>query len=329
MTKIATRFAVAAYCMMTCSYALADGSSDATPAATGPVSILAKNQAGFYRLKVGTLDVVALSDGTLPFPADQLLLNAKPGEIQQLLGEAFDPAPAASVNVFLIFFPGQLVLIDTGSETLLGPTLGKLPASLKALGVSPEQITDVFLTHIHPDHAGGLVVRGQKYFTHATVHVDQRDLDYWLDKKAAATASELIKPFFGQAESRMRPYIRDGQVKGFSGPTNFFPGFRSIPAYGHTPGHNVYVLESAGQKLMFMGDTTHVLNIQFADPGIAVKFDSDPEEAVLSRRRQFDAAVEEGYLMAFTHVSFPGVGHLRREGNGYRWYPLPYLDDAF
>jgi glyoxylase-like metal-dependent hydrolase (beta-lactamase superfamily II) len=184
-------------------------------------------------------------------------------------------------------------------------------------GINAGDVTDVFLTHIHPDHAGGLMVGDKKTFINTVVHVHQNDVDHWLNKSAAEAASDLIKRFFSRAETKITPYLNSGQVKAFHGPTQFFPGVSSIPAYGHTPGHTCFVLASAGQKVVFMGDTTHVLNIQFSDPGIAVKFDSDPAQAAQRRREEFAQAAQQGYLLAFTHVSFPGVGHLRAEGNHY------------
>jgi glyoxylase-like metal-dependent hydrolase (beta-lactamase superfamily II) len=314
-------------CLMARQVALGD-SEGSSRAPIMPHTILGNSQPGYYRLKVGDVNVIALSDGTLAFPADDLLLNAKPGEVHRLLQQAFDPEPLASVNAYLVFVAGKVILIDTGAETLLGPTLGKLPESLKAAGVKPSQITDIYLTHIHPDHAGGLMVGKHKVFTNAVVHVDRRDLEYWINQPVPSDVSELIRPFFGQARAKVGPYLRDGHVRTFDGTTQFLPGFSSMAAYGHTPGHSCYVLESAGQKMVFMGDTTHVLNIQFTDPGIAVKFDSNPARAVEQRRREFADAAQQGYLLAFTHVSFPGVGHLQADGDHYRWIPLPFVDDA-
>ncbi len=117
---------------------------------------LAQSQAGFYRMKIGDFEVTALSDGTVSLPVFDLLTGIKRSEIERLLSDAFVKAPLdASVNAFLIKPPGltnKLILVDAGSGELYGPTLNKLVASLKAVGYEPEQITDILLTHIHPDH---------------------------------------------------------------------------------------------------------------------------------------------------------------------------------
>jgi hypothetical protein len=109
-------------CLMGNQLVLADPNPSSPAVRATPNSILDQNQAG-YRLKVGAVPIIALSDGTLAFPADELLLNAKPGEIHRLLNEAFDPAPLASVNTYLVFLPGKLLLIDTGAERALGTYL--------------------------------------------------------------------------------------------------------------------------------------------------------------------------------------------------------------
>lgn len=293
-------------------------------------SKLVQSQAGFYRMNVGDIDVIALSDGTVGLQVlDGLLLNTTSGEVQNLLADNYQKSPIdGSINAFLIRLGGRLILVDAGSAELVGPTANKLPDSLRAVGVHPEQITDIFLTHIHPDHSGGLMEGNKKVFPNAMVHADRREVAYWFDKSIAETAAEPLKTFFSQVDPKVKPYRDSGQLKTFDGATEFFPGFRSQPAYGHTPGQSLYVLENAGEKLVFCGDLVHVEAVQFDDPSVSIKFDSDSKKAAEERKKTFADAANHRYLLAFAHVSFPGVGHVRKEGDHYRWIPLEYMNDA-
>ncbi len=293
-------------------------------------SKLVQSQAGFYRMTIGDINVTALSDGTVGLQIlDGLLLNAKSGEVEKLLDYNYQKSPIdASINAFLVQLNGKLILIDAGSAELVGPTANKLPDSLRSVGVQPEHITDIFLTHIHPDHSGGLMEGDKKVFPNAIVHVDKREVDYWFDKAIAEKAAEPLKTFFSQVDTKVKPYRDSGQLKTFEGATQFFPGLRSQPTYGHTPGHSLYVLESGGEKLVFCGDLVHVDAVQFDDPSVCIKFDSDPEKAAEQRKKTFADAAKHRYLLAFAHVSFPGVGHVRKEGDHYRWIPVEYMNDA-
>ncbi len=287
-------------------------------------------QAGFYRSRVGSVELTVLSDGTFPLDVDHgLALNAKPGEIDQLLAGSAQTSPiAASFNEFLLALNGHLALIDVGAAQNMGPTAGKLAFSLENAGVLPADISDIFLTHVHPDHAGGLVVDGKRAFPNATLHLDVKDLEYWTDPARAAKATGMAATFFAAARAALEPYVSADRVKTFSGETELLPGFRAEPAYGHTPGHVLYTLESEGQKLVFLGDMIHIPAVQFADPNVAVAFDVDPALAVEARKRTLKEVADRGYLVAHNHVAFPGLGHVLHDGESYRWVPAPYVNDA-
>src|SRR5260370_3246798 len=136
---------------------------------------------------------------------------------------------AASINAFLIKYEKKLVLIDAGSSELVGPRGGKLPQPLRAAGAPPESITDVFVTHIHPDHTGGLMNGNTKVFPNATIHINKREVDYWFNKSIAAAAAEPQKTFFAQVDPKVKPYMAIVQIKTFEGATEFLPDSRSTP----------------------------------------------------------------------------------------------------
>ncbi len=289
--------------------------------------ILDKAQAGFFRMKIGAIDVVALSDGSLPFALEGLTLNDKPGELEKLLAFRYEKSPiTSSFNSYLLHIGDRWVLIDSGSSNLFGTSTGKLPDALKNAGVKPEQITDIFITHLHPDHIGGVTLNGKKVFPNATLHFDEREIT--LRKEAEAKAPEPFKPMFKQAEDAVKPYADSSKVETFKGATDLLPGLRSQPAYGHTPGHTFYVLEDGGQKIVFVGDLIHIPSAQFDDPDVAMKFDFDAAQAIEVRKHLLADAAKNGYEIAGAHLPFPGCGHISKDGDHYRWIPVPYVNDA-
>jgi glyoxylase-like metal-dependent hydrolase (beta-lactamase superfamily II) len=292
-------------------------------------SKLDNSQAGFYRLKIGKIDVTSISDGTGGFFVLDKLAKPKRAEAEKLMAKSWVKQPVdASVNAFLITLSGHTILVDAGSGDLLGPKLAKLPDSLRAAGVKPEDVTDILVTHIHPDHTGGLMIGGKMVFPNATVHVNKRELDFWTDRATGENYPEPTKGFYKQVGPTVGPYVAAGHVKTFEGATELFPGIRTLPAYGHTPGHTYYVLEDGGEKLVFMGDTIHAPDAQFDDPDITIEFDVDQKRAAATRKKAFDDAAVNGYFVALDHMYFPGIGRLRKESVGYRWLPIPYVNDA-
>ena len=285
-----------------------------------------KTQApGFHRLMVGDFEVTALSDGTVALPVDKILTNTTPAKVAAAFKKAGLALPAeTSVNGYLVNTGAKLVLVDTGAAGLFGPTLGNLLANLKAAGYEPEQVDEIYITHMHPDHVGGLMAGDKLVFPNAVVRADQKDVDFWLSKKNFAAAPESAKGFFQGAMASLNPYVDAGKFKPFDGDTELVPGIRSHAAHGHTAGHNTYIVESQGQKLVMWGDLMHVAAVQFADPKVTIQFDTDPKAAAAARQAAYAEAAKSGYLVAGAHLSFPGIGRVRAEGQGYAWMPLNY-----
>jgi glyoxylase-like metal-dependent hydrolase (beta-lactamase superfamily II) len=288
---------------------------------------MAQSQApGWYRMMLGGFQVTALSDGTVKLPVDKLLTNIKPATIDSLLARQYLKAPVeTSVTGYLVHTGSKLVLIDTGAAGLFGPTLGKLVANLRAAGYQPEQVDEVYITHMHPDHVGGLVAAdGKMAFPNAVVRADQREAAMWLSTENMDKAPADAKGFFQGAMASLKPYADAGRLKTFDGQTELVPGIRAIPARGHTPGHTIYAVESQGNKLVVWGDLMHVAAVQFALPATTIQFDVNPKEAAPARIKQYADAAKNGYYVAVAHVSFPGIGRLRADGKGYDWIPANY-----
>jgi glyoxylase-like metal-dependent hydrolase (beta-lactamase superfamily II) len=279
---------------------------------------------GFFRLMVGDIEVTPVNDGTVDLPMDQLL-HQKPELTKTTLEKNFLKVPLeTSDNGFLINTGSKLVLVDTGAGALFGPTLGKLVQNLKAAGYQPEQVDEIYITHMHGDHVGGLVRDGQRTFPNAVVRAGKADADFWLSKANMDKAPADKKGFFQGAMASINPYVQAGKFKAIEGNGELVPGVSAMAEHGHTPGHTIYMVESRGQKLALIGDLIHVAAVQMDNPQVTIGFDSDEKLAYAARKKVFDEAAKNGWLVGGAHLQFPGLGHLQTQGKGYRWVPVNY-----
>lgn len=297
----------------------------AVPLAVRADAPLQKAQsAGWYRTMVGDAEITVLSDGTAKLPVLNLLKGDRTQVADALRRNFLGETVETSVNAFLVNTGGKLVLVDTGTGGTFGPALGTVRANLQAAGYRPEQVDEVYITHLHGDHVGGLMAGGQRAYPNATLRIDKRDVDYWLSEANMNAAPEQAKGFFKTAMATVKPYQDAGKLRTFEGSTELVPGVRAISAYGHTPGHTIYAIESKGEKLVLWGDLMHVAAVQFEDPSVTIQFDTDNAEAARQRIAAYQDAAKNGFLVGAAHLSFPGIGRLRAAEKGYVFVPANY-----
>ena len=291
--------------------------------AAGP---MVKTQApGYYRMMLGDFEVTAISDGTVKLPVKDLL-NAPAAKIDAALKKNFISYPVeTSVNAYLINTGSKLLLVDTGAAGLFGPTLGNMLANLKAAGYQPEQVDEIYITHMHPDHVGGLMNGTTMTFPNATLRLDKADADFWLSEAKMKATPKESQGFFQGAMASVNPYVAAGKLKTFEGGTELVPGIKAMATHGHTAGHTAYAVESKGEKLVLWGDLMHVAAVQFDDPSVTIKFDTETKAAAKERIKAYADAARGGYLVGGSHLAFPGLGHVRKaSGKGFTWVPVNY-----
>jgi len=213
-----------------------------------------------------------------------------------------------STNASLIKVQGQNILIDTGLGTTIFDKLARL-------GVRPDQIDAVLLTHLHGDHIGGLQKDGRPLFPRAKIYLDNKERDYFTRIAPNQGAIDALRAYgsnvIGFDAAYLGPVFRE-----------ILPGICAIANYGHTPGHTAYLVGTGRDKVIIAGDFLHIALVQFPNPDISATYDVDQRAAAVSRRQILDYAAANRWLIGGMHIVDPGIGYAEFDGNGFRFIPL-------
>jgi len=272
---------------------------------------------------------MVVNDGNSPFsdPAQIFFPNAPKEHLKKALKDHnLDISKwkeYVSPHSNLLINTGQhRVLVDTG-EGSLEPTTGKLIPNLRAEGVMPEDIDTVILTHAHPDHFGGNInSEGKPTFPNARYVLTRHEWNFWIPKPnlTALDISESDKELvIKYAHDYLLPIQNQVELVDYG--KEIVPGIWAVRAAGHTPGHMAVSIVSDNKKLLCLGDlVVHPIHIEH--PDWYIKYDLSPKQVISTRRRLLDQAANQKAILHTYHFPFPGLGHVIRKGDGWRWQPI-------
>ena len=208
-----------------------------------------------------------------------------------------------AVNAFLLKTNNKNILIDAG----FGRNLFN---NLKSENITAEQVDIILLTHMHGDHIGGLIKDGIIAFPNAELYVAQAEYDYWMNNANGEQARNILNIYKDKLRLFVPTEFEDSK-------TELLPNIQAIAAFGHTPGHTIFLLKSPNFQFLIWGDLTHAMAIQMPHPEIAVTYDVNPEQAVISRKKVLDYVVKNKITVAGMHIAYPSIGNVNEDGNGY------------
>ena len=287
-----------------------------------------QRNAGHYRFRVGDISATVLSDGLIGGPPRVYASNAPEAELQEVLKRAFLPLDRLTLNLntLLIETNRRRILLEAGAGQTMGPQGGRIFENLAAIGLRPEDIDVVVVSHTHPDHVGNLrTADGGKAFPRAAIFAPRADWDFFVRNDPDLSYMPVPEDFrrnFAAAIKRSVEPVTNG-IELYEAGAEIVPGLTTLPAFGHTPGMANFLVQSGGDQLLLTADLAYhpIVNVDRPwTPGP----DRDKDAALASRRRIFDMAAADRLLVPGFHYPFPGLGRILKTDTAYAWVPVDW-----
>ena len=300
------------------------GVSALSQPSTAKAPMLGASAHSHYRFKLGSFECTTILDGAIQLPGPHPIFGQDQSkeDVQKLASDNFLPTGRMEIvfTPVMVNTGNQLVLFDTGNGALRrGKGAGLLGSALAGVGYKPEQVDVVVITHCHPDHIGGLMEGGKPTFPNARYVISQAEYDFWSPPEQAegprARVGKLVQSNVVPLADKFTFIKPDAEV---------VPGIRAVDAFGHTPGHMAFHIESGSSRLLLWSDTTNHYVASLQRPDWHVRFDMDKQKAAATRKRLLDMAASERIPVTGYHMPFPAIGFVEKKNGAYRWVPVSY-----
>ncbi|MRG57230.1 MBL fold metallo-hydrolase [Phyllobacterium sp. SYP-B3895] len=279
---------------------------------------------GFYKYRVGSIEVTAIYDGIWRKPHDPAFIkNASVDQTKQALAKAglttdFMPIP---LTVVVLKVGDRLIMMDAGSGVgQWQANATHLPANMKAAGIDYTKIDTLMISHFHPDHVWGLMEKqtNAPIFPNAEIIVNDAEYQWWTDPGRVDKLAEGRKAAGRRIASVFPTWKNWNRVENGA---EAAPGIQMIAAPGHTPGHSVFLVTSGSEQLMVSADTMYVPALLAPHPEWQGSYDQDGPMAIATRHKLIDRVIADNIKICGSHFPFPGSGTFVKDGNAYAFTP--------
>lgn len=285
------------------------------------------NHISLYTMHIGKIEAIVISDGHLcvnPVQAEfaQRIDSTK---VAQTLQKHFAPATEIdlAMNILLLKIGNRYVLIDAGAGNVFGSESGRLAENLRYVGIAPEEIADIIITHAHPDHIGGLTDKeGNPVFPNAEIYLSREEHDFWMSptpdfSQSTMTDKKHMEMLVDVAQKNIRSVTHKLHL--FQKNEELLGCLQMIPVPGHTPGHTLIRIYSGNQEIYHIADVVHSEIISFEHPEWIYNSDTDCKEGIETRKKILEQLSNSGSLFFAYHLPWPGLGYVKSTADGYKW----------